>query len=55
MARKRAVTTQVGRDAKTGRFIPIKEAKRRKSTAVVETIKRSGKAKYAASRRGGLS
>ncbi len=55
MARKRAVTTQVGRDSKTGRFIPIKEAKRRKSTAVVETIKQSGKAKCAASRRGGLS
>ena len=51
MARKRTVTTQVGRDAKTGRFIPIKEAKRRKSTAVVETIKRNGKAKYAVSRR----
>lgn len=45
MARKRVTTTQIGRDAKTGRFIPIKEAKRRKSTAVVETIKRKGKAK----------
>ena len=55
MARKRAVTTQVGRDAKTGRFIPVKEAKRRKSTAIVETIKQSGKTKYAASRRVGTS
>ena len=55
MARKSSATTQVGRDAKTGRFIPIKEAKRRKSTAVIETIKRSGKAKYAASRRTGPS
>ena len=55
MARKRATTTQVGRDAKTGRFIPVKDAKRRKSTAVVETIKRNGKAKYAASRRACLS
>ena len=55
MARKRAVTTRVGRDAKTGRFIPIKEAKRRKSTTVVETIKRSGKAKHAASRHVGTS
>lgn len=27
-----------GRDAKTGRFIPVKEAERRKSTAVVETV-----------------
>jgi hypothetical protein len=30
-------TYQVGRDAKTGRFIPVKEAQRRKKTAVVET------------------
>ena len=36
----RHVTTfKVGRDAKTGRFITCKEAKRRKATAVVETIK----------------
>lgn len=27
-----------GRDAGTGRFIPVKEAQRRKKTAVVETI-----------------
>lgn len=33
MARK------VGRDARNGRFIPVKVAQRRKSTAVVETIK----------------
>lgn len=45
MARKRAVTTRVGRDAKTGRFIPLKEAKRRKSTTVVEIIKRKEKSK----------
>ncbi|MDE0468146.1 MAG: hypothetical protein OYL97_13925 [Candidatus Poribacteria bacterium] len=45
MARKRATTTKVGRDAKTGRFIPVKEAKRRKSTTIVETIKRKGTAK----------
>lgn len=32
-------TFQVGRDAKTGRFIPVEEAKRRKSTAIVQTIK----------------
>ncbi len=31
---------KVGRDAKTGRFIPVKVAQRRKATAVVETIKR---------------
>lgn len=28
-----------GRDAKTGEFIPVKEAERRKSTAIVETVK----------------
>ena len=33
-----SATFQVGRDAKTGRFIPVKEAQRRKKTAVVETI-----------------
>jgi hypothetical protein len=30
---------KVGRDARTGRFIPVKVAIKRKSTAVVETIK----------------
>ena len=40
----RHVTTfKVRRDAKTGRFISCKEAERRKSTAVVETIKRPKK------------
>ncbi len=32
-----------GRDAKTGRFIPVKVAKRRKSTAIVETVKKKRK------------
>ena len=36
---------KVGRDAKTGRFIPVKEAKRRPSTTVVETIKPKSKRK----------
>jgi hypothetical protein len=36
--KKNSETFQVGRDAKTGRFIPVKEAKRRTKTAVVETI-----------------
>lgn len=45
MERKRSTTTKVGRDAKTGRFIPVKEAKRRKSTEIVQTIKRKGTAK----------
>ncbi len=34
------VTFKVGRDAGTGKFISVKTAQRRKSTAVVETIKR---------------
>ena len=38
-------TSKVGRDAKTGRFITCEEAKRRKETAVVETIKRPKKKK----------
>jgi len=32
-------TFKVGRDAKTGEFIPVKEAQRKPSTTVVETIK----------------
>jgi len=31
---------KIGRDAKTGKFIPVREAEKRKSTTVVETIKR---------------
>lgn len=34
----KATTIKVGRDAKTGKFISCNEAKRRKNTAVVETI-----------------
>ena len=30
---------KVGRDAKTGEFIPVKDAIRRPNTTVVETIK----------------
>ena len=37
--RKQQETTfQVGRDARTGRFISREEAERRKATAIVETI-----------------
>jgi len=28
-----------GRDARTGRFIPVSVAQRRKATAIVETVK----------------
>ena len=31
-------TREIGRDAATGRFIPVEEARRRKKTAIVETI-----------------
>ena len=43
MASKKGSTRQVGRDAKTGRFIPVKDAERRKSTAIVQTIRRKAK------------
>jgi hypothetical protein len=39
MGKRKTVTRKIGRDAGTGRFIPVKEAERRKKTAVVETIK----------------
>jgi len=31
---------KIGRDAGSGRFIPVRQAQRRKKTAIVETIKR---------------
>lgn len=37
---KKSQTFKVGRDAKNGKFITVKEAERRKSTAVVETIRK---------------
>jgi hypothetical protein len=37
-ARQDSKTFQVGRDVKTGRFMPVKDAQRRKKTAVVETF-----------------
>ena len=36
---------KVGRDARTGKFIPVEEAERRKSTAVVETITKKKKSR----------
>ena len=33
-------TTKIGRDAGTGRFIPVKVAVRKPRTATVETIKK---------------
>jgi hypothetical protein len=41
MSRRRGKKSfKVGRDAKTGRFISVKKARRRKAAAIVETIKR---------------
>ena len=39
MARRKKRPIKIGRDAETGRFIPVKVARRRKKTAIVETIK----------------
>jgi len=33
-------TIKIGRDAKTGLFIPVKEAQKHPNTTVVETIKK---------------
>ncbi len=44
-AGKKSGTRKVGRDAGTGRFIPVDEARRRKKTAVVKTIKNPKKKK----------
>ena len=35
---KKKSTRKIGRDAETGHFIPVDEAKRRKRTAIVETV-----------------
>lgn len=36
---------KIGRSAKTGQFVPVREAQRKSSTHVVETIKPSPKLK----------
>lgn len=40
MVSKKGGYRKIGRDAKTGKFIPVKEAEHKPSTTVVETIKR---------------
>lgn len=40
MAARKSGECKIGRDAKTGQFIPVREAQCRKSTAVVETMRR---------------
>ena len=39
MPKSKTTTTKIGRDARTGHFIPVKVAKGHPSTTVVETIK----------------
>lgn len=36
----KAAPQKIGRDARTGEFIPVREAERRPSTTTVETIRR---------------
>jgi hypothetical protein len=43
MAKKRSGGRKIGRDAGTGQFIPVSEAKRRNRTAVVETSRQKKK------------
>ena len=40
MTNKKVTVFKVGRDAITGRFITVREARRRRKTAVVVTIRR---------------
>ena len=40
---KERKTFDVGRDSKTGEFIPVKEAERRPNTTTVERIPKSGR------------
>lgn len=42
---KSSTTFKVGRDAKSGQFIPVREAQRRPNTTTVETIKPKPKGK----------
>ena len=39
MGKKKSGPRKIGRDAGTGQFMPVKEAERKKKTAVVETIR----------------
>lgn len=40
---KKGGTRKIGRSAITGKFMPVKEAQKRKRTTVVETIKKPKK------------
>ncbi len=39
MAATKVRKMEIGRDTKTGQFIPVKTSKRRKTTAAIETLK----------------
>jgi len=41
--KKMSKSQKRGRDAKTGKFIPVKKAERKKGTSVVETIPKKKK------------
>ena len=43
MTSKKSKTFPVGRDAKTGRLIPVKEALKRPSTTIVESMPKAGR------------
>lgn len=43
MSQRKPETSLKGRDAGTGRFIPVREARRRPSTTVVERVPLPGK------------
>jgi len=43
MVPKKGSERKIGRDARTGEFISVKEAERRRSTTTVETIKKKSK------------
>jgi len=45
MAKKGQQSTLKGRDARTGQFIPVEEARRRPNTTVVERVPLPGKGK----------
>jgi hypothetical protein len=40
MTGKKPKSQKIGRDAKTGQFIPVAKAKKRPNTTVIETIKK---------------
>ncbi len=45
MAANKSTTVQVGRSAKSGKFIPVEKARRQPNTTTVETIRRPPKKK----------